>query len=220
MIEGIIFDFDGTILDSELPEFQTWQEIYLAHGHELDLTLWARGIGTISGFDPYAHLESLSGRKLDRPGLRQRRNERFRELTAHATLQPGVENWLRMARQLGLKIGLASSSTHEWVETHLKQFDIFTYFDTIKCSDDVEWVKPDPALYRAALSALNLTARQAIAIEDSPNGVAAAKGAGLFCVAVPNELTGYLDLSQADLRLNSLAEVADLQKWLRNLSTR
>ncbi|MCA1725945.1 MAG: HAD-IA family hydrolase, partial [Thermomicrobia bacterium] len=81
------------------------------------------------------------------------------------------------------------------------------HFDTVKTAADVERVKPDPALYRAALDALGLGAREAIALEDSPNGIAAAKAAGLFCVAIPNAMTRDLDLSVADLRLTSLADL-------------
>jgi beta-phosphoglucomutase-like phosphatase (HAD superfamily) len=77
----------------------------------------------------------------------------------------------------------------------------------VKTAADVERVKPDPALYRAAIDALALEATEAIALEDSPHGIAATKAAGLFCVAIPNAMTRDLDLSAADLRLTSLAEL-------------
>jgi beta-phosphoglucomutase-like phosphatase (HAD superfamily) len=78
-------------------------------------------------------------------------------------------------------------------------------------------VKPDPALYRAVLDAIGVQASDAVALEDSPNGVMAAKRAGMACVAVPNALTARLDLSAADVRLTSLAEVSlgDLLARLR-----
>ena len=68
--------------------------------------------------------------------------------------------------------------------------------------------KPDPELYQLVLDALDLRADQAIALEDSPNGVLAAKRAGIFCVAVPNAVTRQLSLDQADLRLTSLADLS------------
>ena len=85
-------------------------------------------------------------------------------------------------------------------------------FDVVRCADDVARVKPDPALYLAVLEATGVPARQAVALEDSPNGVMAAKRAGLTCIAVPNLLTARLDLAAADLTLASLADVplADL----------
>ena len=85
---------------------------------------------------------------------------------------------------------------------------------TIKTSDDVTRAKPDPELYLAAAAALGVEPREAIAFEDSANGLAAAKAAGLWCVAVPNAMTAHMDLSAADLRVESLADV-DLGKLLQ-----
>ena len=87
---------------------------------------------------------------------------------------------------------------------HLTRLELHTHFVCIKCRDDVHHAKPDPALYRAALEALAVRPEEAIALEDSPNGILAAKRAGLFCVAVPNPLTSQLSLEQADLQIPSL----------------
>jgi beta-phosphoglucomutase-like phosphatase (HAD superfamily) len=93
------------------------------------------------------------------------------------------------------------------VRGHLERLGIFDLFDCLRCRDDVEHVKPDPDLYLASLDCLGVVAAEAVAIEDSPNGITAAKNAGLRCVVVPNSITAGLDLSQADLRLSSLADV-------------
>jgi beta-phosphoglucomutase-like phosphatase (HAD superfamily) len=85
------------------------------------------------------------------------------------------------------------------------------YFDCIRAKDDVRWVKPDPELYFSVLRSLSVQAGEAIALEDSPNGIQAAKRAGVYCVAVPNALTSRLSLSQADLQLSSLAEMPLVQ---------
>jgi beta-phosphoglucomutase-like phosphatase (HAD superfamily) len=108
---------------------------------------------------------------------------------------------------LGLKVGLASSSSCSWVNGHLERLGLRNYFDILRASDDVQCTKPDPDLYLAALGALGVRVDQAFAIEDSPNGALAAKRAGLFCVAVPNELTRRLSLDHADLRLESLTDM-------------
>ena len=112
------------------------------------------------------------------------------------------------ARRLGLGLGVASSSDRRWVEGHLERLGLHAHFDVIRCADDVPRVKPDPALYRAVLDAMGVRPEEAVALEDSPNGVLAAKRAGLACVAVPNPLTARLDLSAADLRVASLAELS------------
>jgi beta-phosphoglucomutase-like phosphatase (HAD superfamily) len=87
---------------------------------------------------------------------------------------------------------------------HLERFGIGGQFDAIVCREDVTRTKPDPELYRTALQRLDVRAEEAIALEDSTNGIRAAKAAGLYCVVVPNLLTADLDLTEADLRLLSL----------------
>lgn len=208
MIQAVIFDFDGLILDTEGPEFQVWQEIYRAYGCELPLAVWAAAIGTsVDVFDAHTHLETLLGRSLDREAIRAQRRQRCAELLKTQPVLPGVREYIAAAKRLGLYLGVASSSSREWVVGHLTALGLSAYFDCIKCSDDVPRVKPDPALYQAVVQALRLQPQQAIALEDSPNGVAAAKAAGLFCVAVPNPLTRQLSLTHADLVLTSLADV-------------
>ena len=208
MIRALIFDFDGLILDTEVPDFVSWQEIYEAHNCELPFAEWAACIGTADAtFDPYTHLETQVGAPLDRETIRSRRRARYAELVAVECVLPGVEAVIAEARGRGLSVGLASSSTREWVLGHLNRLGLHAHFDCVRCSDDVRRTKPDPELYLAAVGALGLKPEEAIAIEDSPNGVLAAKRAGLFCVAVPNRLTCGLALDRADLRLSSLAEM-------------
>lgn len=208
MILALIFDFDGLILDTELPEFQAWQEIYRSHGHDLPLATWAACIGTADlVFDPYADLAMRRGQPIEREAIRARRRARTTELIEVLAPLPGVVDALDEARRLGLKLAVASSSTRAWVVGHLSRLGLADRFDCIRCSDDVERTKPDPALYLAALAALGLRPEQAIVFEDSPNGALAAKRAGLYCVAIPNALTRDLPLDHADRRLTSLADL-------------
>ena len=102
----------------------------------------------------------------------------------------------------------ASSSSRNWVVGHLSQLGLLSYFDYIRCGDEVARKKPDPELYLAVLAALHIQAEQAIVLEDSPNGILAARRAGIFCVAVPNPLTSQLPLDHANLRLASLADMS------------
>jgi putative hydrolase of the HAD superfamily len=93
------------------------------------------------------------------------------------------------------------------VYRHLERLGLREQFDSIKCADDVENVKPSPDLYLAVLDELGVDPHEAIALEDSPNGITSAQAAGLFCVVVPNPLTSQMPTGHADLRLSSLAEL-------------
>jgi HAD superfamily hydrolase (TIGR01509 family) len=206
-VRALIFDFDGLILDTETPDFQSWQEIYWAHGASLSFAEWARWIGTMGDFDPYGYLEEQLGHAVDRAAVRAMRRSRFAELMDDVQILPGVREYVHEAKKSRLKLAIASSSPRKWILENLGPRGLAQYFDAIRCGDDVERTKPDPDVYLAALEALEAEPQQAIALEDSPNGVLAAKRAGIYCVAVPNALTRQLALDHADLQIASLADL-------------
>ncbi len=121
---------------------------------------------------------------------------------------PGVRELVDDARQHGLKLAVASSSPHDWVDGHLTRLELLSSFDVIKAREDVRHTKPEPDLFLAALSALAVQPGEAVVLEDSPNGVKAAKRAGIFVVAVPNPVTESLHFEEEDLRLSSLKAIS------------
>lgn len=205
-IAALIFDFDGLIVDSETPGFRAWSEVYAAHGCPLPFDKYSACIGTIGGFDLHGYLEAQTGRSFDRTDLERACTSRWLELMHDQPLLPGIASCVTSAKKRGLGLAIASSSTQKWVTRNLKKFGLLDYFDAVCTSDYVGSVKPDPALYLLALDRLGVTAGEAIAFEDSPNGILAAKRAGLFCIAIPNPLTKDLPLELADRRLSSLEE--------------
>jgi HAD superfamily hydrolase (TIGR01509 family) len=208
-IEAVIFDFDGLILDTESHEFYAHAEIYRRLGVELPLKVWGKVIGTdSSAFDVYAYLEELVGHAVDRNQLRIDKNLLFQQRMSEEHIRPGVLDYLQQTKALGLRIGLASSSPRIWVAGYLEQYDLMPYFETIRTADDVEKVKPDPALYIKALADLNVHPSKAIAFEDSPNGALAAKRAGMHCVIVPNSVTKDLQFGTVDLRIDSMEQMS------------
>lgn len=209
MIRALVLDFDGLILETETPAYESWAEIFREHGHELPQERWLDHLGRgVRWFDAAAHLAELVGRAdFDRHAVRARREARKDALVAALEVMAGVRGYVDDARALGLGLGIASSSSRRWVVGHLERLGLGSRWDVVCCRDDVANAKPAPDLYEAAVRALGVAPEEALAFEDSYNGVAAAKAAGLRCVAVPNAITGVMDFSHADLRVASLADM-------------
>lgn len=133
------------------------------------------------------------------------------------TARPGVEAYLAAAKELGLKVGLASSSDFKWVSGHLKELGLFDEFEVIQTADDVEEVKPNPELYLKGAEHLGVEPSECLAFEDSVNGSIAPKRAGMKCVIVPNKVTSALLFEEYDHRLESMAEM-ELELLLQRLN--
>jgi len=211
MIKALVFDFDGLILDTEPPEFHVWQDIYREHGYEFPAEKWASivGGGGHSDFDAAENLSLLIDGRLDSASLRDRNSLESGVLIASLDPLPGVMNYLNEAKRLGLKLAIASSSPRSWVDSHARRIGVFQFFDHVVTREDVGpgRTKPNPDLFLTALDRLGVPKEAAIVFEDSPNGVKAARRAGIFVVAVPNELTSTLSLDEADLMLSSLSDM-------------
>jgi HAD superfamily hydrolase (TIGR01509 family) len=207
-IRGLLFDFDGLLVDTETASRAGWEWLYREHGHELPHDRWALLVGTVDGpFDPWSHLEELVGAPLERDELDARRHAHEMSLVEAEELRPGIAEYLADAERLGLRKAIVSSASRRWIDLNLGRLERLVGWDAIVTADhDPVRAKPSPTLYLEALELLGLDAREAIAFEDSPNGVRAAKAAGLFCIAVPNSITRDLGLEEADVVVDSLAE--------------
>ncbi|MCL2648942.1 MAG: HAD-IA family hydrolase [Phycisphaerales bacterium] len=207
-IRAIIFDFDGLILDTESTELAGWRQIFREEGRELTMDIWANAVGRPnSHFDPCDALDQLLGKESNRGALWDRKRSICREMNLKLQPRDGVVEYLRDAQRLGLKLAIASSSEHHWVTGHLARLNLLDYFACLTTFEDTPTHKPKPGPYLKALEKLGVPAHETIALEDSAHGVAAAKAAGLFCLAVPNEVTRGMDLSLADLIVPSLLEL-------------
>lgn len=217
-LNAIIFDFDGLILDTETPEVRVWQAIFRENGAEYPDSYWINSIGR--GADqitetPVQLLERLTGRQVDHVSvLADYEVRRLGAIEASDAL-PGVQSLILEAKGAGIRLGVASSSKHAWVDRHLERLGLLQHFGSILCADDVEQAKPFPNLYLAACRVLSTPISECLAIEDSPNGIRAAKSAGLNCLAVPNPCTIQLSLSEADRVVPSLAGIhlSDIIEW-------
>jgi HAD superfamily hydrolase (TIGR01509 family) len=185
-----------------------WQETYAEYGQSLPLDDFITRLGTIGGLDLVAELERLVGTGLDREAVESRRWQRKLELVHALKPRPGILDYIAEARRRGLAVAVVSTDDTEWIMTGLAILGLSDAFDFIECAEgDKIRAKPSPSLYLSALDRLALSAEEAIAIEDSPAGIHAAKAAGLFCVGYASDVTRQLDLSEADIVVDSLDDL-------------
>ncbi|MCB8817666.1 HAD family hydrolase [Desulfosporosinus shakirovi] len=193
MIRALIFDFDGTVIDTETAWYVAFRDAYKEYGVELTLEQYSQCIGTsLNFFNPYEYLVTDLHLPIDLDKFRISVQTCHANLMKTEQVRPGIVHFLKSARDQGLKIGLASSSKLDWVNRFLDRLELRDYFQCIRTADDVMHVKPHPELYLQTLNGLGIDGHEAIAIEDSPNGYRAAITAGLHCVVVPNIITQSL----------------------------
>ncbi|WP_040712533.1 HAD family hydrolase [Paenibacillus curdlanolyticus] len=205
-MKAIVFDFDGLIIDTETEWFHAFQEAMARYGAEFPFEFFVTCIGTVDG-RLEAFIEEKAGKENVEAICNLGRELHFERMKT-VDIREGVKEYLAEAKALGLRIGLATSSRREWPERFLKQLGIRDYFEVIKTRDDVEKVKPDPALYLQAIEALGINADEAIAFEDSAHGANAAIAAGLHCVIVPNESTKDIAFEKYHLRIGSMSDMS------------
>jgi HAD superfamily hydrolase (TIGR01509 family) len=209
VIEALLFDFDGVVVDTEVPTYQSWRDTYAEYGVDLALEDWLPAVGSgssVSGaFDAVAHLERLIGAPVDRDAVIARRARRKAQLYEQAPLLPGVRERLAEAKQLGMKTAIVTRNSDDRVIAQCRRTGLDHVWHAKICAND-DPTQDKAELYRSAVAVLEVRTSDALAFEDSPSGVRAAKAAGIICVAVPNQITRDAFFEGADLTLRSLAE--------------
>ena len=204
---AIVFDFDGLIVDTEGPGFNSWREVYERFGAELNLDHWSRATGYVGGFDPAGYLEHLLGKRLDWSQIIPAREARNWELTLKAKVLPGIEPLLQAAKERAIPVGVASNSGHGWVEEGLKRLGLRTFVDAVITRDMVMNPKPAPDVYLKTVQCLGIDPDRAVALEDSEPGCRAAKKAEMKAVAIPNQFSERQDFRVADLIVKSAKDL-------------
>jgi putative hydrolase of the HAD superfamily len=202
-LRGLIFDFDGVIVDTETATLDAWRQVHAEDGFFADPRVLHAFVGHV---DIAGDIWTSYPETYDRSSLSARFLDYTRRLCREAPVLPGVLQLLDAARDAGLRLAVASNSSHRHVDGHLSARGLLERFQTVVCREDVPHGKPAPDLYLAALERLGLDAPEAVAFEDSLPGHEAAAAAGLRVVVVPNPSTAGDHFPRATLRLDSLAE--------------
>ena len=205
--QALIWDFDGTIIDSEWPHFITAQEACRHYGIDLTLEQWQSRIGKHNKVHWSQIIVDEVGEPADLIAVLERTRARKNELTFAEPIRDGVESLFSQAHAAGVPIAVASSSPTSWVGGHLDRLGLDGMVRALRTRDDVEHAKPWPDVFLAAADALGLEPSVCLAIEDSAAGAQAAKTAGMSCIVCPNAVTAGQDFSAADLVVESVAQI-------------
>ncbi len=207
--EVILFDFDGTLVDTEWTIYQTWVRTFQRYGQKLPIEVYVQCIGSdFATWSPQAHLEELTGETFDWPCMDA---ERQVEIESELSGQGPVEGARELLAFLSerCRLGVVSSSSHRWVDGWLERLDLASFFENVTCRGDAPRIKPAPDLYLAAAKTLAVDPESCLVIEDSLNGVLSAKAAGMKAYAIPNRITTVSDFSQADAVFQTLGLLGD-----------
>ena len=208
-MRALLFDFDGLIVDTESAIYEAWRELYLHHGHDLPLATYVQCVGSTFGhYDPMAALEELTGGPVAWQEVLPRKDARIRELQHGLGTLPGIRALLAEASREGIPCAVASSSQRSHVQGWLDRVKIADSFTAILTRDDVTNAKPAPDLFLAAAAALSLPPSETLVLEDSANGLRAARAAGAPCVIVPSPVTRGSDFAGAAAIMETLEGVA------------
>ncbi len=214
---GIIFDFDGVLVDTEWAIYQSWVQLYAREGQQISIATYSPCLGAgYSHWNPADHLEKLTGKKYDWEVETPARQAVLEADLARSGLMPGALELLDWCAEQGIALAVASSSSRRWVQGWLERLGIYDRFAGVFTRTDGYAVKPDPALFLAACHCLGLQKQDCLIIEDSENGTISARNAGIPCVAIPNRMTESSDLSRAAWRLPSLVALLHTLQEERN----
>lgn len=214
--KGIIFDFDGVLVDTEWAIYQSWVHLYAREGQEISIATYAPCLGAgYSHWDPAAHLEKLTGKHYNWELETPARQAMLEADLERMGLMDGALELLDWCREQGIGLTVASSSSRRWVQGWLEKLGIYSRFDGVFTRTDGYPVKPNPALFDAARACLGLQPAECLIIEDSENGTIAAQNAGIPCVAIPNRMTSASDFSRAAYRCDSLRSLLNQLMSLR-----
>lgn len=205
---ALIFDLDGTIVDTETVEYEAIRTVWAQHGAEYSATRYAEVVGTIVGAAWLDELEAEIGRSIDRAALRATHRETHRRLTQALEPRDGIIALIEEAAATGVPMAIASNAPRWWVDARVAALGLSDSLPVLVTLDESSAPKPDPAPFAEACAALGADPRASVAFEDSVTGVRSALAAGLYTVACAGPLSLGHDLSEADRVITSHTEVS------------
>ncbi len=208
MVKALIFDLDGTIIDTEKSLYESYKQAFLYYDYNLTLDIWGKWVGGVGTPEKACdYVSEQTGLDINFEKIQEIHKETFFQLIKKEKPLPGVLEMLESGKQAELHIGLATNSPSEWANYFLDTLNIRDYFDNVYTSDHVKQPKPAPEIYKKSVTYFKVDPKEAIAFEDSVIGSLAAKRANLFTVAIPSTLTKEAIFDHVDLQVESMKNV-------------
>jgi len=207
MPKALIFDFDGLIVDTETVIYESWAEIYERNDQILELNTYKNCVGSnFEHFHPGIELEKRLGKKFNWAIIDAEREELIRQRLEQKEERTGLRYFIENAKEKGLELAIASSSSRNWVLGWIEKLELSNYFSAFVNRDDVEKIKPDPELFLTAAKSLGIHPSEALIFEDSENGLKAATAAGIPCAIITNSITAGGNFSEAIIVAESFTD--------------
>lgn len=201
---AVLWDMDGTLLDSADYHWRAWRETLAVEGFELTRELFAESFGRRNDATLRAYFgEEFPLSEVERIGAIKEARYRDMVRTCGVELLPGVGRWLERLKEDGWRQALASSASLLNVETILVGLKIADVFDAIVCAEDVQTGKPDPEVFLVAAARVSAPPSRCVVIEDAPAGIEGARLAGMRTIGVQSSHT----LLTADVVVRTLDEL-------------
>lgn len=212
--KAVVFDMDGIIFDSERLVLECWKEIAQEKGIEQMDEVFRKCIGTNMIKTREILLEHY-GEDFPFDTFRKEASVLFhsRYDNGRLPMKIGIKELLIYLKEKGMKIGLASSTRYEMVRQELQDAGILTYFQTLTCGDMVKQSKPEPEIFLKACESLFVKPEEAIAIEDSFNGIRSAYRAGMLPIMVPDMIPPNEEMEQLAGKI--FTDLAEVKEWLQ-----
>jgi len=205
---ALVFDLDGTIVDTETPEFEAIRAVWSSHGHDYTIDRFARYVGTSTGTAGWLDdLVAMVDGPVDVAAANALRSDVRRQMTSALQPREGIVALIEAAASAGVPMAVASNSPGYWVAERLIALELDAHLPVIISIDVASRPKPDPAPFAEACALLGVDPYRSVAFEDSGVGVLAAVAAGLYTVACPNPLTVGHDLSAADRIIDAHTQI-------------
>lgn len=210
MLAAILFDLDGTLVNTDPLHYRVWKEVLQDYGLEIDQMFYdsriSGGLNPLVIKDILPHLSEAENSQ-----LAESKEARFRELASELKAVAGLERILAWTEECNLKRALVTNAPSKNVELMLSVLGLTEAFNPVVVAERVGVSKPDPALYKMALNLLDIAPEQGLVFEDSPSGIRSAVGAGILTIGIAST-HNPLTLLEAGA-FNVVSDFTDEQVW-------